>query len=129
MVGLPLVLVALAGWGVAAFRRATDRAFTHDAVLCASMRVSRLYLENPTPSEKDIEDCLVELKTASITHVRMDRNGKPVDLYGTPFRLRRELREGEQTVSATSAGPDRRFDTEDDVRAVTTTEFPYPRKR
>jgi hypothetical protein len=122
------VLTTLLSLAVLHFRRETDKTFTYDAVLCISGWVSGLYLDNPEPSAKQVEDCIIALNTASITHVMLDGNGKPLDLYGTPFRIRREARGNRQTVIATSAGPDRRFDTEDDLRAETTTELPDPKK-
>ena len=99
-----------------------------DAVQCISMSINNLYLKNPTPTAEDIESEIRVLHDASITHVVLDPKGKPVDLYGTPFRVHRDVQGKTQKVVATSAGPDRRFDTPDDLSYTTTEEIPPPKK-
>ena len=123
------VILAVLGYrGCLRFRAGLDEAFTKDAVLCISMGVSNIYLENPAATSADVEARLRLLHDASITHVVLDPAGKPVDLYGTPFQVRREVKGNQQTVTATSAGPDRRFGTGDDIIHATTDELRPPRK-
>lgn len=80
------------------------------------MRISELHRSNPKPSPTEIEAVLVNLSQGSITHVMLDKDRKPVDLWGTPFRIFRDVKGERQTVVTTSAGPDRQLETEDDVR-------------
>ena len=90
--------------------------------------VSELYLKNSTPTPDEIDQTIRNLKIASITAVFLDANGKPVDKFGTPFRVRREGKGTPQTVTATSAGPDRRLDTPDDITNSTVAEVRLEKK-
>ena len=93
---------------------------TRDAVQVIANAVSALISRNRAATQQDIDVELRALHDGSITAVELDAAGKPVDLYGTPFRVRRDIAGPTLTVTAASAGPDRTFDTADDIVHTTT---------
>jgi len=104
------ILIPIVALLVLFLRRQAEKTFTYDAARAASGRISDLYKANPAPTQKEIDDVL-----GSVSRVMLDKDRKPVDLWGTPFRIRHEVKDRERTVLVSSAGPDRRFDTGDDI--------------
>lgn len=104
--------------------------FTWDAVLVISMRVAELHQNGPAPSPMQIDDSIRELVNASVINAGLDAQKRPVDVYGTPFRVRHTVEGTLHRVTATSAGPDRQFDTPDDIsRDVTWETLQSPAKQ
>jgi hypothetical protein len=112
--GLTLLVGFFAALVVAFFQDMRQGA-TADAVRMISYSAASLYQVNPQATAADLEEEIRTLHTASITAVMLDAQRKPVDAYGTPFRVRHLASGKSHTAIATSAGPDRRFDTEDDI--------------
>ena len=102
---------------------------TMDAVLMISMRVSELQQQDPAPTQAQIDDGIRELVTASVINAGLDAQKRPIDSYGTPFRIRHTVEGALHRVTATSAGPDRRFDTPDDISREATWETLIPENR
>jgi hypothetical protein len=109
------ILIPIVALLVLFVRRQAEKAFAYDSVMVASGMISELYKSNPAPTQKEIDDVLVAIHDGSISHVMLDKDRKPMDLWGTPFRIRHEVKDRERTVLVSSAGPDRRFDTGDDI--------------
>ncbi|HUR39025.1 MAG TPA: hypothetical protein VM222_06005 [Planctomycetota bacterium] len=103
--------------------------FTMDAVHVISMSVGELYRKGPAPSQEQIDDRIRDLVNASVINAGLDAQQRPVDPYGTPFRVRHALEGRLHRVTATSAGPDRQFDTPDDIRRDAAWETQTPEKR
>jgi len=103
---------------------------TRDDVLVISSQVARLFQENPVPSQAEIDAQLRTLIQAGTLRARLTPEGIPVDAYGTPFRVRHTVQGTLHRATATSAGPDRKFDTEDDLtRDATWETLTYPSKQ
>jgi hypothetical protein len=103
--------------------------FTSDAVLVISMRVAELHQNGPFPTPAQVDDGIRELIQASVIHGGVDAQKRPVDVYGTPYRVRHTAEGALHRVTATSAGPDRQFDTPDDISREATWETLTPEKR
>ena len=89
---------------------------TQAAVLMISTGVASAIGKDRSPSPAEIEAIIRDLTSSSVINGSFDRNGKPTDVYGVPFRVRIAGR----TATATSAGPDRLFDTSDDIDRTAT---------
>jgi len=89
--------------------------FTADAVLVISMGAAELHQRSATPTPEEVEDSILVLVNAGVIHGGLDAQKRPVDVYGTPFRVRHTVEGRLHRVTATSAGPDRQFDTPDDI--------------
>ncbi len=74
-------------------------------------------------------DSIRELVNASVINAALDAQKRPIDVYGTPFRLRHKVEGTLHRVTATSAGADRQFDTPDDISRGATWETLTPEKR
>jgi hypothetical protein len=88
---------------------------TVDDVLVISGQVARLYQKTPPPSPAEIDAHIRMLIQTGVIRARVTSEGVPVDAYGTPFRVRHTLQGTLHRATATSAGPDRLFDTADDI--------------
>lgn len=97
-----------------------------DSVLVISMMVAELHQKGAAPTQAQIEDNIRVLVNASVINAGLDRLQRPVDVYGTPFRVRHTIEGALHRATATSAGPDRRFDTPDDISREATWETPAP---
>ncbi len=86
-----------------------------DAIQVIAAEVDRLLRENPAATPDDIDRAILWLGRASVIHVEAGSDGRPVDPYGAPFRVRREVTGPESVTTAASAGRDRRWGTEDDL--------------
>ena len=86
------------------------------------MRISNLYCDKPALNQEQIDAALVFLHDGSITHVLLTHDRKPVDLWGISFRIQRKVAGPQQSVTAASAGPDRKFETKDDIAYTTTSQ-------
>jgi hypothetical protein len=124
--GIALLLGGLAfvGWRV---RRDLDRISTIDDVTVISGQLVPLYQGNTSPTEAEIDAEIAGLIKGSVIGSRRDQ--RPLDAYGTPFRLRHTVQGKLHRLTATSAGPDRRFDTPDDISREATWETLTPAKR
>jgi hypothetical protein len=112
-----LIALAAAGlWYVGA--RMMPRLFARDAVHFLSYEVSDMYRENPSVTRREIDEMILFHHRASNINLKIDATGRAVDPFGTPFRIDYRLRSGVATATVCSAGPDRTFDTRDDIRYV-----------
>jgi hypothetical protein len=111
------VLGAGAALGVAIWMlHGWNREFqARDAVLVIPREVERLFEEDPAATPDDVDRAILRLARASVIHAAGGADGGPVDPWGTPFRIGREIAGAERITTAASAGPDRRFGTEDDL--------------
>ena len=125
---LAFVVVGLALL-VGALLQDTRSSRAADAVLVISAQVAQLYQAGPAPTQAQIDDGIRELVRASVINAGLDTQQRPIDPYGTPFRVRHTTAGALHRVTATSAGPDRQFDTPDDISREATWETLPPEKR
>jgi hypothetical protein len=104
-----------------------DRISTIDDVTVISGQVAQLYQAGKPPTQAETDALIVRLTKASVIGSKQDQ--RPTDAYGTPFRLRHTVEGALHRLTATSAGPDRRFDTPDDISREATWETLAPEKR
>lgn len=102
-----VVLLALA-----VLRWSWTEVATSDAVSAIALQGSLRQAESPDLTAAELERMAVDLGRAGAIHVSAGPGGRPLDPYGTPFRIEVKSR---TVIRATSAGPDRRFDTGDDA--------------
>jgi hypothetical protein len=108
-------------------RRAGD---AKDSVLVISSRVAELHAQGTAPTQTEIDESIRQLVTGSVINAGLDAQQRPIDPYGTPFRIRHRAEGTLHRVTATSAGPDRQFDTADDIsRESTWKTLPPPAKQ
>ena len=111
IIALSIVLLlaglAFVGWRVL---RDLHRITTIDDVTVISGQMAQHYQAGKAPTQAEID--------AHITGLIK----RPVDVYGTPFRLHHTVQGALHRLTATSAGPDRQFDTPDDVSREATWE-------
>lgn len=105
-------------------RHEARAAQTQDSVQMVARSVNRLYLANPSPSAEDLNRCIFELQRGGVTSVTVGPDGRPADPYRTPFRIRHEVKGKQSITTVISAGADREFDTQDDVRYVEASDLP-----
>lgn len=119
-IGLLAIVSAVLLGGLALWcgKRWLDVAFARDAVQVIAYEVSDLYGENPGATAEEIDGVIRYLHNASVINLRIDPSGKAVDPFGTPFRAQHDQRTEASVTTVTSAGPDRRFGTGDDIRFV-----------
>ena len=80
-----------------------------------SIQMMELYKKKPVPAQAEIDEQIRDLIRASVIGGSLDSGGQPLDRYGTPYRVRHTVDGAVHTSTATSAGPDRVFDTPDDL--------------
>src|SRR3982751_437922 len=64
---------------------------TKDSVLVISSRVAELHAQSIAPTQAQIDESIRQLITGSVIHAGLDAQNRPVDSYGTPFRLRHTM--------------------------------------
>ena len=111
-----LIGVLAAGLWVRGFQK---RVFTEDAVMVIAGEIRVAASANPALSQREIEARIGALARASVIHVCFDEAGRPLDCYGNPFRITWEARGDSPAVTCTSAGPDGRLGTRDDIAFAT----------
>lgn len=87
-----------------------------------SGQVAELLQKNPAPPDAEINDKICVLIEASVIGGSVGPDRKPLDRFGTPFRVRHTVDGRLHTVTAMSAGVDRQFDTADDIHGAATWE-------
>jgi hypothetical protein len=120
IVGSIAALASIAGLVIIGIRRARDaslRQSTHDAVQVISRGVAAEIRAGRSPSWTEIEGNIRKLIDAGVINASFDRDGQPADVYGTPFRVSLSG----SLLTASSAGPDRIFGTDDDIEVATST--------
>jgi hypothetical protein len=100
-----------------------------DSVHVISMEVAQLLQRSPPPTQAEIDESIRRLITGSVINAELDSQNRPSDSYGTPFRVRHTVEGALHRVTATSAGPDRQFDTPEDISRDATWEPLAPEKR
>lgn len=96
---------------------------TRDAVFVIS--ASHMYY-NLLPAEITpamIHQLIVRLQQASVIEIPSNDSGVPVDWWGTPFEVVVTREFEEVSVTARSAGPDRKLSTSDDIVKTHTKQF------
>jgi hypothetical protein len=76
-----------------------------DAVLVIPREVERLFEENPATTPDDADRAILRLARASVVHAAVGADGRPVDPWGTPLRVRREIVGAERITTAARRGP------------------------
>jgi hypothetical protein len=99
-------------------RRHWSRSATSEDALVLSMTLRKFFRENPQAKPEAIEAFMLQSASAAGCDLRVDPAGRPVDWFGTPFRVERERIGMEWVVTVTSAGPDRVFGTPDDIQRI-----------
>ena len=95
------------------------RVFTEDAVMVIAGEIRDAASEDPSLGQREIEARIAALARASVIHASFDEAGRPLDLYGKPFRIIWESRGDGPAVTCTSAGPDGKLGTRDDIAFAT----------
>ena len=126
--GVALV-IGLCILGIRSALEDARRRSTADVLLVISMELARTYREAGTLTEAQTDDRIRGLVKSGMVTVAYNAQQRPIDDYGTPFRLRHTVEGRLHRVTATSAGPDRRFDTPDDISRDATWETLTPEKR
>jgi hypothetical protein len=117
--GTLAILTVLAGLAWIFFHN-VEQTLAADDLNVISVSLMDLYKKNPVPPEAEVDAQIRLLILGGAIGGRVNLDGKPADRYGTPFRIRHTVDGTLHALTATSAGPDGRFDTDDDVsRAVT----------
>jgi hypothetical protein len=86
-----------------------------DACHMIAYEVGDLYRRVGSPSQDDVDGVILGLHRNSVINLRVSAEGKPLDPFGTPFRIRFTREGSKSTTQVTSAGSDGRFDTPDDL--------------
>jgi hypothetical protein len=97
---------------------------TNDAVCVISGALAELYQKKRTPKPEDVDDAIRSLIRTSVIDGKIGPDQKPLDPYGTPYRVNAGSEGSTRKVTVTSAGPDRIFDTADDIAHDTAWEQP-----
>jgi hypothetical protein len=119
VVGVLAMLIALAAIGLWWFEtRSMPTFFTQDAVQVIAYAASDMFQRNPATTQDEIDLMIKFQHEASNINLKINPNGKAVDPFGTPFRVERHFQAGTALTTVTSAGPDRRFGTRDDIQFV-----------
>lgn len=117
LLGFVVLLLLVTGFIYIATRviDSSRRFFAQDACHMIAYEVGDLYRSKASPTADEVDEVVLRLHNASVINLRVSPEGKPLDPYGTPFRIR-FAREGVVTTTrVTSAGPDGHFDTADDI--------------
>ena len=96
------------------FHSELDRAFTQDAVQVISYEINWLYFNDPPVTQEKITATIHNLIDASVINGNI-KEDKPMDVYGSPFRVDIMTEDNLITVTTISAGPDKQFNTKDDI--------------
>ena len=114
-----VVLAALAGAGIWWFETRVKRVFfARDAVQVIAYEASRMYGSGKNVARAELDAMIKRLHDASVINLAIDDKGRAVDPFGTAFRVEHEARAQTAVTTVTSAGPDRRFGTRDDIQFV-----------
>lgn len=106
--GLVIAVAAIAVVSVIRFEREFR---TSDAAMVLQRELRSEITQGRSLSVPAVNAMALRLERASVCSFRFDRAGNALDGWGTPLRI--DLCTG----TVVSAGPDARFDTDDDVRA------------
>lgn len=119
-----LVLIAGLAFLVVRLFGVTQSFQTNDAVCVISGSVAELYQKGRPPKPEDVEEAIRTLIRGSVIAGKIGADQKPLDPYGTPYRLTYAREGSTRKVTVTSAGPDRTFGTADDIAHDTAWEEP-----
>jgi hypothetical protein len=108
---LALAILASSFIGYKSFSNLAHRAFTSDAVLVLEMVFKSEVEKNGVMTQDDIRQIARHLHDASVINLHFDDKGHPLDDWLIPLQI--NLDNGR----VVSAGPDRRFQTSDDIAA------------
>ncbi len=97
---------------------------TNDAVCVISGAVAELHQKGRPPRPEDVEDAVRSLIRAGVILGKIGPDQRPLDPYGTPYRVSTGREGSTRKVTVTSAGPDRVFGTADDLAHETAWEQP-----
>ena len=114
-IGVVSLLLLCIATGVLYLQRELQLAFTEDAVHVISYEVHDMLKKNREVNDIDINARIKYLLDASVINICLDKDGKPVDEYGNPFRVTYEITQDKITVTCVSLGPDREEGTPDDI--------------
>jgi hypothetical protein len=111
------------------FFRDAQPLLSGDDVNMISVQLMELYRKKPVPTDAEIDERIRRLIEEGRIGGSVGRDGKPLDRYGTPYRVRHTVDGAVHASTATCAGPDRTFDTPDDISRSATWEASPPEKR
>jgi hypothetical protein len=101
---------------VTAFNRMRDESFVRDALLMgAEVIQSKLRESQGELTQQEMEQVFTNHHDASVSPIWFDAARRPVDAWGTHFRITYDSSHPAAWVLCESAGPDRVFGTEDDL--------------
>ncbi len=109
------VLAGICAAGLWLGNRTTKVFFAEDAVQVIAYGVGAMYRQNPATTEEDIALKIKFLNDASVINLRLADNDEAVDPFGIPFDVKHETQGSVSVTTVTSAGPDRRLGTADDI--------------
>ena len=111
-----VVLITLGAGGIWWFQsRFLPTAFTEDAVQVIGYEASRMFHRDPATSQADIDQMIRSQHDASNINLEIDSMGRAVDPFGKAFRVQHRVERQKSITTVVSAGPDRKFDTRDDI--------------
>ena len=88
---------------------------TRDSVMVLAQSASSRFEKDPPPTLAELEAIALQYDRAGVTWAKPGPDGRPRDEFGTLFRFRHRPAPPAAVTRVTSAGPDRRFDTPDDL--------------
>jgi hypothetical protein len=107
-----VVLSGISGCGVPGM----DEQFVSDALRTGAYEIRRSLQDNPGGmTAAEVEAVFVRHHKASVSPIWLDADGRPVDAWGTHFRVAFGGEGPGVWVRCDSAGPDRAFGTSDDL--------------
>ena len=118
---LALVVAVSVGWSCISHQLTITK--TADAVQVIAFVVADMYASGEDPTDADIQKKLCPWVEYSVISADIDSQGRTVDLFGTPFQIHLENVANQHITIVTSAGPDRQFDTLDDIQHVEKTKL------
>ena len=111
-----LIVAAAVAW------HAMGRLRVNDTQFFVAAEAAKLVAAHPDATEADIHAAagaeLRRLEKASVTSAWFDASGQLVDPWGSRFLITVDLTPGAAVATCTSAGPDRRAGTWDDIVEV-----------
>lgn len=114
LLGVLAALALLAAVALWLLQREIGRHFVRDALMTAAPAIlDRLHAGETTLVA--VKQVFVHHHEASVSPIWFDSAGEPVDAWGTRFRVTHDPDLPVSWVEVRSAGPDRQFETEDDL--------------
>jgi len=116
IIGLVAVIGGLGLWGLEAyFRSVSDHLFARDAAQVLCYHVHDMLEEGKAVDQAAVDNCLKMLYDASVINIKVTPDGTPTDYYGNRFHASWKTVGETIDVTITTAGPDGKEGTDDDI--------------